>query len=74
MTHLRHSNVLIHSKNNDPVDTGRKLTYIRRAGRLRNVLCKLNLRLLSTGEYERVLSDKNYALVNTPTIVHTTKL
>ena len=32
-----------------PVDTGRKLNYIRRPGRLLNVLCTFNLRPVSTG-------------------------
>ena len=38
----------------NPVDTGRKLnvhkTFRRRPGRLLNVLCTFNLRLLSTGK------------------------
>ena len=39
-----------------PIDTGRKLnvhkTCRRRPGRLRNVLCTLNLRPVSTGLYQ----------------------
>ena len=42
-----------HSSNVIPVDTGRKLnlykTFTRRPGRLLNVLCTYNLRLVSTG-------------------------
>ena len=43
----------------DPADTGRKLnehkTFRSRSGRLLNVLCAFNLRLVSTGELLQVL-------------------
>ena len=50
-------NLFVHS----PVDTGRKLnvhkTFRRLPGRLLNVVCTFNLRLLSTGSYVLLLID-----------------
>ena len=50
-----------------PVDTGRKLnvhkTFRRRPGRLLNVLCTFNLRLVSTG-YISVLSGQQSYVVD----------
>ena len=54
---------------NAPVDRGRKLnihkTFRRRPGRLLNVLCTFNLRLVSTGTINfSVFILKTYAIIN----------
>ena len=50
LTGKKHCQIKLH-----PVDTGRKLnvhkTFRRRPGRLLNVLCKFNLRPVSTGQH-----------------------
>ena len=40
---------VIMDQNDIPVDTGRKLNVHKMSGRLPNVLCTFNLRILSTG-------------------------
>ena len=54
-----HDRVTLLTEKHVPVDTGRKLnihkTFRRRSGRLLNVLCTFNLRLVSTGITEKTI-------------------